>query len=380
MADPPAVPKRCDPVLRRCDPVLRRRDPVLRRCDPVLLQPSGDPEPDSAEAAGTVLLLKDSRRVQAVLWRQLFVLESMMSLLEGLESAQQLMTQSCPPQPEGGARGRWKVLKAENRLEEEKTVELLSCLQDRVQQIQDRRHRLTQLVQHLHREQQRGTLQASLLKAQNALRSSDHMLTQLKAESDAAFGQLIGWQRLRDELQQHAAATQDVLQIKLLTLNQSELSVELRPRPSSSLMSNELEPLRLTVTWSHDDRFTLQVGEGMADLVEGCVTGRRTELSAALLEVMQRYMGQAELLTEIQMLRSRFAIDWRPAERRLIYLKSAALVCQLEVEEGYPGGGRARLLSVRRDGRPVDTSELKPHQSDLNLTEWLVLLCSSSLL
>jgi len=49
------------------------------------------------------------------------------------------------------------------------------------------------------------------------------------------------------------------MQINLLTLSQSELCVELRPRPSSSLMSNELEPLRLTVTWNHDDRFTLQV-------------------------------------------------------------------------------------------------------------------------
>lgn len=37
--------------------------------------------------------------MQKVLWRQLFVLDSMMSLLEGLESAQQLMAQSCPPQP-----------------------------------------------------------------------------------------------------------------------------------------------------------------------------------------------------------------------------------------------------------------------------------------
>lgn len=37
--------------------------------------------------------------MQKVLWCQLFVLDSMMSLLEGLESAQQLMAQSCPPQP-----------------------------------------------------------------------------------------------------------------------------------------------------------------------------------------------------------------------------------------------------------------------------------------
>lgn len=54
-----------------------------------------------------------------------------------------------------------------------------------------------------------------------------------------------------------------------------------------------------------------------------------------------------------------FAIDWRPAQRLLLYLKSAALVCHLEVEEGYPSAGRARLVSVQRDGRAVDTSGLQ---------------------
>lgn len=57
-----------------------------------------------------------------------------------------------------------------------------------------------------------------------------------------------------------------------------------------------------------------------------------------------------------------FAIDWRPAQRLLLYLKSAALVCHLRVEEGYPSTGRARLLSVQRDGRAVDMSGLQVPQ------------------
>ncbi|XP_044037161.1 uncharacterized protein si:dkey-225f5.4 [Siniperca chuatsi] len=170
------------------------------------------------------------------------------------------------------------------------------------------------------------------------------------------------------------------MQINLLSFNQSELCVELRPRPASNQSSNELEPLKLSVTWSHDDRFRLQVNEGTAGLAEDCMSGRRAELSAALQDVMQCYMGQFELLSEIQGLRSSFAIDWRPAQRLLVYLKSASLVCHLQVEEGYPGSGRARLLSVRRDGRAVDTSALKPHKAVLSLTDWLVFLCSSPLI
>ncbi|CAI5676655.1 unnamed protein product [Oreochromis niloticus] len=337
---------------------------VLQRCDPALLEPRGDPEPDCDQAARMVLFLTDRRRMQKVLWRQLFVLDSMMSLLEGLESAQQLMTQSCPPQPEGGARGRWKALKVESRSGVEETEALLRSLQDRIQQIHDRRHTLTQLAQHLHsKRQQSEQLESSLLKAQNALQSCDLQLAQLRAE-----------------LEVHVSTTQDVMQINLLAFNQSELCVELRPHPSSDLLSNELEPLRLSVTWSHDNRFRLQVSEGTAGLAEDSLMGRRVELSAALLEVMRCYVGQAELLSEIQSLRSSFAIDWRPAQHLLVYLKTASLVCHLEVEEGYPRAGRARLLSVRRDGQHVDTSGLKPPSGELRLTEWLVFLHSSPLL
>ncbi|KAI3359594.1 hypothetical protein L3Q82_013788 [Scortum barcoo] len=327
---------------------------VLQHCDPALLAPCGDSEqPDSDEAAKMVLHLTDSRRVQKVLWRQLFVLDSMMSLLEGLESAQQLMTQPCPPPPEGGARGRWKALKAESRSAVEEMETLLRSLQERIQQINDRRHTLTHSwnsdICTIRCKQQCEDLGESLQKAHNALQSCDHQLTLLRAESEAVLGQLIGWQGIREELQESISAIQNVMQINLLSVNQSELCVELRPRPPTNQMSNELEPLKLSVNWSnwsHDDCFRLQVNEGTAGLVEGCVRGRQCELSAALLEVMQCYMGH-------------FAIDWRPAQRLLVYLKSALLVCHLEVEEGYPSAGRARLLTVRRDGRPVDTSALK---------------------
>lgn len=98
---------------------------VLQRCQPSHLEPCGE-QPDCEAAALLLYLtvshltlpllplaesihnpslfsspLQDSRRVQKVLWRQLFVLDSMLSLLEGqgLESARQLVTKPCPPQP-----------------------------------------------------------------------------------------------------------------------------------------------------------------------------------------------------------------------------------------------------------------------------------------
>ncbi|XP_053195029.1 uncharacterized protein si:dkey-225f5.4 [Scomber japonicus] len=356
---------------------------VLQRCDPSLLSLCGDSEqPDCVEASKMFLYLTDSRRLQKVLLRQLFVLDSMTSLLEDLQSAQQLLTLACPPQPDGGARSRWKALKVECRQEVEETETLLRSLQERIQRITERRHTLTQLIHQLTSKKHLFEhVEESLQKAHNALQLCDGQLTQLRAESEAALGHLIGWQRLRDELQVSVATAQDVMHIKLLSFNQSELSVELRTRPSSdhNESSNELEPLKLSVTWRHDDHFRLQVLDG-AGVVEDSVSGRRCELSAALLDVMQLYVGQADLLTEIQTLRSSFAIDWRPAQRLLVYLKTASLVCHLEVEDGYPGNGRARLLSVCRNGETVDTSGLKPQKTDPRLTDWLLLLHSSPLI
>ncbi|XP_062263879.1 uncharacterized protein si:dkey-225f5.4 isoform X2 [Platichthys flesus] len=354
---------------------------VLQSCDSSLLDlPGNSDQSDSAEAAMMVLYLTDSRRVQKVLWRQLFVLDSMMSLLESLASVQQLVKQPCPTQPEGGARGRWKALKVDYRSGVEEMETLLRSVQDRVQQIHKRRHTLTQLVQKLHSKQMYEKLEASLLKAQNALQSCDRQLTQLREESEAVVSQLISWKHLRDELQEHVSAAQSVMQIKLLSLSQSELCVELRPRPSSDLSSNELEPLKLSVSWSVDGRFRLQVDEGTAGLVEGSSSGKRAQLSAALLEVMQCYVGQAELLSEVQALRSSFAIDWRPAQRQLIFLKSSSVVCHLEVEEGYPGSGSAQLSSVQRDGRPVDMCGLKPQKLVLRLSDWLIFLSTCPLI
>lgn len=129
---------------------------------------------------------------------------------------------------------------------------------------------------------------------------------------------------------------QELMQIHLLSIDQSGLCMELRPRPPCADRTSELDPLRLRVTWSRD-HFTLQVpnsceliprlevlehgrpppctskvgvscvqvSDVTGGLVEDRVSGRRAELSAALLEVMQRYLSQFQLLSEIQGLRSR---------------------------------------------------------------------------
>lgn len=56
---------------------------------------------------------------------------------------------------------------------------------------------------------------------------------------------------------------------------------------------------------------------------------------------------------------TRFAIDWRPAQRLLVFLKTASVVCHLEVGEGYPSGGSAKLVAVRKDNHDLDITTLQ---------------------
>lgn len=60
-------------------------------------------------------------------------------------------------------------------------------------------------------------------------------------------------------MQEYLSAARGYSQVHLLSFNQSEMNVELKPRPLSEEPSEELEPLRLRVSWGHRDTFTLQV-------------------------------------------------------------------------------------------------------------------------
>ncbi|XP_077421747.1 uncharacterized protein LOC144051959 [Vanacampus margaritifer] len=353
---------------------------VLQRCDPNL--PAWRVEGEELDPAGEKLLfLQDRRRVQKVVWRQLFVLDSMMCELESLQSAQQLLTQPSPPQSEGKARGHWKALKAESRTTAQNTEELVDTLQ---QNIIDKRHKVTQLLQQLQaKKQQREDLQANLNEAHKALQVHDGQLTQLRAELDAELGRVTAWQRSREAFQSYVAAVQEVAHVSLLSFNQSKVSLELRPRPCANvtLTSNDLEPLKVSIIWNQDDRFTLRIDPASpVSLLQEDMSGRPTELSAALVEVVENYVGQADLLTEIQSLRSSFAVDWRPAQRVLVYLKSASILCHLEVERGYPNGGAVRLRDVERDGQLLDTTALQSQNPNDSLIGWVTFLCSTHLI
>ncbi|XP_023252745.1 NACHT, LRR and PYD domains-containing protein 12-like [Seriola lalandi dorsalis] len=254
---------------------------VLQRCDLDLLDPHGDSEqPDSAEAARMVVYLTDSRRVQKVLWRQLFVLDSMMSLLEGLESAQQLMTQPCPPQP--GTHSTHITLRLRivliGKVGAGKTAVMNNILRISAERGDDEATSGSRICPNSYtdkcqKEQVKIGGRNVVVVDTPGLCQSGKEDKQVMEEIKKSFSNVNPGPHVI-LLQVYVSAAQGVMQINLLSINQSQLCVELRPRLSSDLSSYELELLKLSVTWSRDDHFRLQ--DEASCYFPGASSGRRS--------------------------------------------------------------------------------------------------------
>ncbi|XP_051569895.1 ZW10 interactor isoform X1 [Myxocyprinus asiaticus] len=370
----------------RIEALLERTDPsFLKSCNTTELQETGE---------GEIMApyLMDCRRKQKHIFRQLCVVDDMIKLLASLESVDQLLNEPCPQNPGNEARSAWKALKAEYQDRVQEVEGLISSLQVRMEELQGKRKKLENLLSSLQikkeeckekeriaaKQNQRAEkqisfqLEDSLQAAQNTLNVCDLRLSKLKDEVNKQRARISDWTLLREGLETMVTVTQKSMQYRLLSVSPSELCLELLPRAAEK----SLEPLRVSITMTND-HFHLQVFQGTAGLVEEAVDGPLRQVSAALVEVMERYISQGEMLSEIQTLHSRFAIDWCPAERLLIFLKTATTVCHLRVEEGYPSHGRATLLSVRKDGNLLDITDLQPTVKHPVLTEWLEFLSTN---
>ncbi|KAI4894653.1 hypothetical protein NFI96_013509 [Prochilodus magdalenae] len=337
--------------------------------------------------------LMDCRRKQKLMCQQLCMLDDMLKCLAGIESAEQFLNEPCPPNPGTEARAAWKALKAEYQQQIQEVEALIVTLEGNMTELHNKRQRLESLLIALEKKKEECKkkeraaakqkrraetqlslqLEDSLQTAQNALRVCDKQLSKLKREVEEQLACVADWTFYRDKLQNVLAVTQTNMQYRLLSVSPSELCLELLPRSAQQ----SLQPLRLSVTMTANDLFRLQVFQGTAGLLEESVEGPVRQLSAALLEIMQRYISQGEMLAEIQALHSRFAIDWCPAKQLLIFLKSATTVCHLELGEGYPSAGSARLLSVCKDGNLLDLDTLQPPVVNPVLTDWLEFLSSN---
>ncbi|KAL2100576.1 hypothetical protein ACEWY4_002337 [Coilia grayii] len=361
--------------------LLERSDPSKLFCEVPDPQETGE-----AEMMGSYLMA--CRQKQKLMCQQLCMLDSLMEFLGGLNSKTDFLNDQCPKASEGEAREKWKALKREYEGDLAEVEQLIGSLLQRSEQLQDRRDTLETLVRLLQQKKeecqavarirkkrnQMAMTQVSLRRddslqaSQHALRSCERQLTQLRQQSDALQSVLDQRTRLRDQLWSCVQVWQGLGQYRVQRVSASEICVELRPQ------GRQLEPLQLRVTSKPPRHCHLQVLQGNAGMLEETINWPMEQLSAALLAVMQSYISQGPMLAEIQALRSSFAIDWRPAQRLLVFLKTASVVCHLVVEEGYPSQGTATLQAVRKDGRDLNIATLQPPSQQPSLTEWLEFL------
>ncbi|XP_035253166.1 uncharacterized protein si:dkey-225f5.4 isoform X2 [Anguilla rostrata] len=340
--------------------------------------------------------LTDSRKKLKMTQLQLSVLDRMLLLLE---SAQPPHLLDGSPVPDTGAdtRACLGALKSAYAEGVERVEGLIAALLDRMDQAGRKKEQLQQLLCALERkkeeleEQQRmkekkdvkeeklsslklQELEESLLASQRALHLTERRISELVAQTDAYLTSLDSWTLLRDGLQRSVQATLGLTGYKLLWAGPLELCVELVPQVHRPDLAN-LRPLPLTLTWTPDGLFNIQSQEA-AGILDGALQGPLSQVSSTLQEVCQRYLSQGEMLAEIQEMHSRFAIDWRPAQRLLVFLKSASVVCHLSVGEGYPSRGRASLVSIRGEKGPLNIDALQAPQVNPSLSEWLEFLSS----
>ncbi|KAI1884191.1 hypothetical protein AGOR_G00223890 [Albula goreensis] len=357
---------------------------------------SAEQDVGEAELTAAVMVpyLTDSRKKLKMTQLQLCVLDQMLLLLEKLESPDLL---NSPSVPDTGAdiQAHLKGLKSTYSEGVQRVQECITALQDRMELAGQKKEHLEKLLCCLERkkeelkEKQRikekrdikkeklnsaklQELEESLLAGQRALHLSEQRISKLMTETDTCLASLDSWTLLRDGLQQSLQATLGLTGYKLLWVGPQQLSVELLPQVHRPDLVN-LKPLSLSLTWGSDGLFRIQ-SQGAGEILNEYQQGPLAHLSATLHEITQRYLSQGEMLAEIQELHSRFAIDWRPAQRLLVFLKSASVVCHLNVGEGYPSRGHATLLSVRGEREPLNITALQPPQTNPSLTEWLEFL------
>ncbi|XP_048846521.1 uncharacterized protein si:dkey-225f5.4 [Brienomyrus brachyistius] len=349
-------------------------------------------------AKAMVPFLVDSRRKLKVMGQQLCVLDYMLKLLESVESPEELLNSSCPKDTDDFAYAQWKALKNQHREGAQGVQDCIVSVQEKMEQANEKREMIAQLMVTLERKiaeakekakqkmkMDRKTereasvklqeVQAAQEASQEGLRVTKQRIANLEAEISSCSARLDNWVLLKDQLQRSVQATLGLTGYRLQWVGEKTLHIELSPQACRPSLGH-LEPLSLSLTWETDGTFDLEVFQGTVGVIPESLHGPISQVSATLLEVMQRYLSQGEMLAEIQKLHTRFAIDWQPAQQELVFLKSASVVCCFRVDTGYPRTGSVTLMSVRGEKGLVSTAALQPPQENPSLTEWLEYLSS----
>ncbi|XP_062975582.1 ZW10 interactor-like isoform X1 [Elgaria multicarinata webbii] len=239
-------------------------------------------------------------------------------------------------------------------------------MEEKVRNAQDRCLKEQELL--CERQQQ---LERHVTELQNRVEVHHEELQRLQAELEEQERQASVWKEEMQSISDFRCLLETLRGVKLTCATESDLEVELSSHSQPGTAASH--QLKLRLHWENDGNITLQNASPFFPLPDVLPMGACSTIKAFILELQHSYAQQAQLLAEIELLQSCFAIDWQQEKRLVSYLKPSSTCC-LYVEPGYPTSGRICLLSVKNQHGTVDVTSYKPPQERPSLKKWLVYL------
>ncbi|XP_028922928.1 ZW10 interactor isoform X1 [Ornithorhynchus anatinus] len=327
----------------------------------------------------------DSRKKDKLLCSQLHVVQFLQDFLEHMDAAPGFHISEEEIRKEANeAKQKWKDLKGDYQKLVEKIEEAMPRVLQQVEALQKKRELLEealseyQMQKHSTEEKLRAVqeqkqrdqeqwqhLIVGVKEAHNRRMHCHNELLRLQGEMQSLESTVRGG---KDEALRQQALLQLLEQLqgmRLLSVTAKEMVMELSAGP---------EHLKLVLTWTEDGQLVAKSDGSYFNLAQVF-----SDASNDFLETQHKYYSQAQILSQIQELQTKFPLDWKQQEWQLRYLKPSC-VCTLAVQPGLLGSSSleaVRLISVEGLPNPPDLLLYKPSQPNPTLQDWLEYLSTT---
>ncbi|CAN2389197.1 hypothetical protein PRIEUP_LOCUS4529, partial [Pristimantis euphronides] len=316
-------------------------------------------------------------RKQKMLRSQLQVLHFLLEFLQKADTAnwedtnQDLLNQEIEE-----VKKKWKSLKSEYQEKVNEIEEMVPQLLEKIQLIHKKKTQLEESLQRYRsqkaiaeekaKERERH-LQEDFQKQQLVVQKCQDQIEQLKGEIQKLEQSADFWTQSVNRDSSLLGLLRKLQGMSLVSVDEKELVVDLNVTEMA-----EIPPLRVKLHWTCEEKFQVETEGCMAALPPELQHGTTSHITPTIAELQCWYRSHAKLLKELNELRERFAIDWLPTERKLLFLRGNKQH-SLMIEPGYPVSGGIQLLGAD----PCSVSDdIKPPVENPSLSDWLEYLHS----
>ncbi|XP_069842424.1 ZW10 interactor isoform X2 [Dendropsophus ebraccatus] len=321
------------------------------------------------------------RRKQKMLGSQLQVLRFLLEFLQEADTASwdetrpELLNQEVEE-----VKKKWKALKSEYQEKVNEVEEMIPQLLEKIELIHEKKTGLEEALHRYHAQkavaeekakERQQHLQELFQKQQLVVQKCQLQMEQLKDEIQKLEQSVERWIQTVHSDSTLAGLLSNLEGVTLVSAEEKELVLELNVRERT-----EIPPLRVTLHWTSEEEFRVKTEDPMPRLPAELQRGSTSHVVPVILELHCWYQSHARLLTELNGLQERFAIDWLPADRKLLFLEGKRQHT-LVIESGYPVSGGVRLLPVQGAGLCNTSDNIKPPMENPSVTDWLEYLHSA---